>query len=131
MHCANLDTLVKGPNPLHHSLQQTAQLAKNIETKEEEDTKMLKMVLDAGILVLEGRIPDRTSKRGYVEGPHCVLYPHTQTHRCDFNNYMVRKLFYCFHFIKYSRPVENDSFVCNSRLHTNCKLFGSKLRFSR
>lgn len=62
---------------------------------------MLSMVLDIGILVLEGRLPDRTSKRGYIEGPHCVLYPRTQAHRCDCSNYMVRSriqsLFQFFH----------------------------------
>lgn len=96
MHCANLDTLVKvtTANPLHQSPAHSAsppQLTQNMETREEESVRMLKMVLDAGILILEGRLPDRTSKRGCVEGPHCVHYPNKQqTHLCDFNNYLVR-----------------------------------------
>lgn len=91
MHCANLDALVNVTNPLQQSSQQmTLTMSKNIiETKEEEDSRMLRMVLDISVLVLEGRLPECTSKRGYVEGPHCVLYPHIQVHRCDFNNYMV------------------------------------------
>lgn len=92
MHCASLDTLVKGANALHQSPPHTPLLDKNMmpETNEDDDERMLRMILDAGILVLEGRLPERASKRGYVEGPHCVLYPHTkQTHRCDFNSYLV------------------------------------------
>lgn len=101
MHCANLDTLVKvtTANSLHQSPALNAsppQLTQNMETREEESVRMLKMVLDAGILILEGRLPDRTSKRGCVEGPHCVLYPNKQqTHLCDFNNYLVRTLLPC------------------------------------
>lgn len=91
MHCANLDTSVKGT--IHHSPQRLSQLQQNMETKEEENSRILKTVLDAGILILEGRLPEPTSKRGYVEGPHCVLYPQTQSHQCDLNRYMVRSPF--------------------------------------
>lgn len=91
MHCANLDGPVKGatqpsPQRIAQQLQQTT------ETKEEENLRIIKTVLDAGILILEGRLPEPTSKRGYVEGPHCVLYPESRDHQCDLNRYMVRTL---------------------------------------
>ncbi|XP_065220774.1 atos homolog protein A-like [Planococcus citri] len=90
MHCANLDGPVKGAT--HPSPQRLAQqLQQTTETKEEENLRLIKSVLDAGILILEGRLPEPTSKRGYVEGPHCVLHPESREHQCDLDRYMCQR----------------------------------------
>lgn len=101
MHCANLDALVKDMRSMHLSspVAATTMIPADsqesmAETQPDEDVQILKMVLDIGIFVLEGRLPHRITKRGYIEGPHCVLQPprNQQAHRCDYANYVVRAL---------------------------------------
>ena len=44
-----------------------------------------------GSLIVEGRLPQEGSGRGYGEGPHVPLMSHQKYHLCSFNDILVSK----------------------------------------
>ena len=50
-----------------------------------------KLWVDLGLLVVESRLPSESDK-GWREGPHCPTKTSGNSHLCESNNFLVRKI---------------------------------------